>query len=176
DDLFTLAHDRKGLLRKALSQHAATNAKFQGVLKRLEECERRFTHDTPFAFYAWLLGGDGGRARILRRLGHEANDALDEFLELALNYERKAPASLQGFMAWLRAADTEVKRDVEISRNEVRVMTVHGAKGLEASVVIMVDTTTSPSDAQRLRLIRLPRGNGGEVTVWAGRKADDPSP
>jgi hypothetical protein len=91
-----------------------------------------FRSETPFAFYAWLLGGDGGRARILRRLGHEANDALDEFLELALGYERKAPASLQGFMAWLRAADTEVKRDMEISRDEVRVMTVHGAKGLEA--------------------------------------------
>ena len=123
-------------------------------MKRLEECERRFRHDTPFAFYAWLLGGDGGRARILRRLGHEANDALDEFLELALNYERKAPASLQGFMAWLRSADTEVKRDMEISRDEVRVMTVHGAKGLEAPVVIMVDTTSSPSDTQRLPLIR----------------------
>ena len=132
--------------------------------------------ETPFAFYAWLLGGDGGRARILRRLGHEANDALDEFLELALDYERKAPASLQGFMAWLRAADTEVKRDMEISRDEVRVMTVHGAKGLEASVVFMVDTTSSPADTQRLRLIHVPRGNGGEVVVWAGRKADDPSP
>ena len=130
--------------------------------------------ETPFAFYAWLLGGDGGRQRILRRLGHEANDALDEFLELALNYERKAPASLQGFMAWLRSADTEVKRDMEISRDEVRVMTVHGAKGLEASVVFMVDTTSSPSDTQRLRLINVPRGNGGEVVVWAGRKADDP--
>jgi ATP-dependent helicase/nuclease subunit A len=70
NDLFALAYDRKGSLRKALSQAAATNAKFQGVLKRLEECERRFAHDTPFAFYAWLLGGDGGRARILKRLGH----------------------------------------------------------------------------------------------------------
>jgi len=176
DDLFALAYERKGSLRKALSQHAATNPKFKAVLERLEECERRFTHDTPFAFYAWLLGGDGGRARILRRLGHEANDALDEFLELALNYERKAPASLQGFMAWLRSADTEVKRDMEISRDEVRVMTVHGAKGLEAPVVIMVDTTSSPSDTQRLRLIQVPRGNGGDVTVWAGRKADDPAP
>ena len=175
DDLFTLAYDRKSSLRHALSQHTATDVKFQPALRRLEECEYRFAHDTPFAFYAWLLGGDGGRARILRRLGHEANDALDEFLELALNYERKAPASLQGFMAWLRAADTEVKRDMEISRDEVRVMTVHGAKGLEASVVIMVDTTSSPSDTQRLRLIQVPRGNGGEVTVWAGKKADDPA-
>ena len=133
---------------------------------------------TPFAFYAWLLGGDGGRQRILKRLGHEANDALDEFLELALGYERKAPASLQGFMAWLRAADTEVKRDMEISRDEVRVMTVHGAKGLEASVVFLVDTTTSPTDTQRLRLIHVPNhkapGAPG-IVVWAGKKADDPA-
>jgi ATP-dependent helicase/nuclease subunit A len=175
DDLFTLAWDRKGSLRKALSGHAAANTKFEETLKRLEQCERCFAQETPFAFYAWLLGGDGGRARILKRLGHEANDALDEFLELALNYERKAPASLQGFMAWLRSADTEVKRDMEISRDEVRVMTVHGAKGLEASVVIMVDTTSSPSDTQRLRLIQVPRAGGGEVTVWASRKADDPA-
>ena len=110
-----------------------------------------------------------------RRLGHEANDALDEFLELALNYERKAPASLQGFMAWLRAADTEVKRDMEISRDEVRVMTVHGAKGLEASVVFLVDTTTSPSDTQRLRLIHLPQGNAGRTrTVWWSGPAERP--
>ena len=158
DELFTLAWNRKGSLRDALTAHAAESGKFKDALDRLAECERRFRTETPFAFYAWLLGGDGGRARILRRLGHEANDALDEFLELALSYERKAPASLQGFMAWLRAADTEVKRDMEISRDEVRVMTVHGAKGLEAPVVFLADTTTSPSDTQRLRLIHLPQG------------------
>jgi ATP-dependent helicase/nuclease subunit A len=174
DELFTLAWNRKGTLRDALTAHTAEGGRFRGALDRLAECERRFRTETPFAFYAWLLGGDDGRARILRRLGHEANDALDEFLELAMSYEKKAPASLQGFMAWLRAADTEVKRDMEISRDEVRVMTVHGAKGLEAPVVIMADTTTSPSDTQRLRLVHLPQGNGGKVMVWAGRKADDP--
>ena len=174
NDLFRLAHERRGSLRQALARQAAGDAKFRDVLDRLEQCERRFVQDTPFAFYAWLLGGDGGRKRFLRRLGHEANDALDEFLELALNYERKAPASLQGFVAWLRAADTEVKRDMEISRDEVRVMTVHGAKGLEASVVFLVDTTSSPSDTQRLRLIHLPDGKGGKVVVWAGQKAEDP--
>ena len=178
DDLFALAWERKGSLRRALGDHAATSDKFAIALRRLEACERRFTIETPFAFYAWLLGGDGGRARILKRLGHEATDALDEFLELALSYERKAPASLQGFMAWLRAADTEVKRDMEITRDEVRVMTVHGAKGLEAPVVFLVDTTTSPRDTQRLRLVHLPTGNAAPnahgVTVWAGRKAEDP--
>ncbi|MBA2400069.1 MAG: double-strand break repair helicase AddA [Bradyrhizobium sp.] len=179
DDLFKLAWQRRGSLRHALSAQAASDERIAKALKRLEQCERRFVSETPFAFFAWLLGGDGGRARILRRLGHEANDALDEFLELALNYERKAPAALQGFVAWLRAADLEVKRDMEISRDEVRVMTVHGAKGLEASVVFLVDTTTSPSDTQRLKLINLPQGNAGPhapgVVVWAGRKADDPA-
>jgi ATP-dependent helicase/nuclease subunit A len=178
DDLFKLAWQRKGSLRHALSEHAATDRKFEGALRRLKECERRFANETPFSFYAWLLGGDQGRARILRRLGHEANDALDEFLELALGYERKAPASLQGFMAWLRAADTEVKRDMEISRDEVRVMTVHGAKGLEAPVVFLVDTTTSPADTTRLKLVRMPQGNAAPhapgVVVWAGKKAEDP--
>jgi ATP-dependent helicase/nuclease subunit A len=81
-------------------------------------------------------------------------------------------------MAWLRAADTEVKRDMEISRDEVRVMTVHGAKGLEASVVFLADTVTSPADTERLSLIRMARGNApadaAGVTVWAGRKAEDP--
>jgi ATP-dependent helicase/nuclease subunit A len=178
DDLFKLAWQRKGSLREQLNHHAATDSRLSGALGRLEQCERRSVTETPFAFHAWLLGGDGGRARILKRLGHEANDALDEFLELALAYERKAPASPQGFLAWLRAADTEVKRDMEISRDEVRVMTVHGAKGLEASVVFLVDTTTSPSDTQRLRLIHLPQGNSPPhapgVVVWAGKKAEDP--
>jgi ATP-dependent helicase/nuclease subunit A len=171
DDLFKLAWQRKGSLRRALNHHGETDGSFKEALKRLQECERLFVKQTPFGFYAWLLGGDKGRARILKRLGHEANDALDEFLELALGYERKAPASLQGFMAWLRTADLEVKRDMEISRDEVRVMTVHGAKGLEASVVFLVDTTTSPSDTQRLKLIHLPQG----AVVWAGRKAEDPA-
>jgi ATP-dependent helicase/nuclease subunit A len=178
DDLFKLAYERTGSLRDALGEQAASNPKLGGAFRRLLACEKRFASETPFAFYAWLLGGDHGRARILRRLGHEANDALDEFLELALGYERKAPASLQGFVAWLRAADTEVKRDMEITRDEVRVMTVHGAKGLEAPVVFMVDTTSSPADSQRLNLIHLPQGNAAPnspgVVVWAGKKADDP--
>ncbi|MCL2713629.1 MAG: double-strand break repair helicase AddA [Alphaproteobacteria bacterium] len=171
DDLFKLGHDREGTLRQALEAQAAGNARFDEARGRLVACEVR-AQESPFAFYAWVLG-DGGRARMLRRLGPEANDALDEFLELALSYETKAPASLQGFMAWLRAADTEVKRDMEISRDEVRVMTVHGAKGLEAPVVFLVDTTTSPTDRPKLPLIDMGEA-AGDVVVWAGSRDEDP--
>ena len=77
----------------------------------------------------------GGRKAFLARLGHEANDAIDEFLNLALDYETRETPSLQGFVAWLRTASAAVKRDMEMARDEVRVMTVHGAKGLEAPIV-----------------------------------------
>lgn len=176
-DLLKFAPLRKGSLRDALEASASKDDKLKTARDRLVVCEQRFAGETPFAFFAWLLGGDGGRARILKRLGPEANDALDEFLELALSYEQKEPASLQGFMAWLRTAETEVKRDMEARRDEVRVMTVHGAKGLEASVVFLIDTTTSPADTQRQNLIHLPQGNADPhaagVVIWAGKKADD---
>jgi ATP-dependent helicase/nuclease subunit A len=171
EQLFTLAHGRKGTLRAALARHAETDAAFREAFALLQRCEQRAINTMPFAFYAWLLGGERGRAKVFQRLNHEPSDALDEFLELALTYEQRGPASLQGFMAWLRAAETEIKRDMEMARDEVRVMTVHGSKGLEAPVVFLMDTTSSPTDTRRLNLIRLPQGG---CVVWGGRKADDP--
>ncbi len=80
----------------------------------------------------------GGASRA--RLGAEADEVLDEFLARALAQETEQAPSLQGFAAWMREAATEIKRDADIGRDEVRVMTVHGAKGLEADVVFLVDT------------------------------------
>ncbi|RYE60149.1 MAG: double-strand break repair helicase AddA, partial [Hyphomicrobiales bacterium] len=172
EQLFTLAYNRRNKsLRQSLAEHARSDAAFANALKRLVACETRAMNTTPFAFYSWLLGGDGGRQRIFQRLNHEPGDALDEFLQLALNYEQREPASLQGFMTWLRAADIEIKRDMELSRDEVRVMTVHGSKGLEAPVVFLMDTTSSPTDNQRLSLIPLTPGG---CVVWGGRQSDDP--
>ncbi len=177
DDLYKIAWERKGTLRAALSAHADDDPRFAAALRTLEACEAHKAA-APFDFYAWLLGGGRGRAKILGRLGPEANDALDEFLELALTFERRGPATLQGFVTWLRSADTDIKRDLEIARDEVRVMTVHGAKGLEAPVVFLADTTATPMERPRLGLIKVPSGPhappGATCMVWAGGKADDP--
>ena len=104
---------------------------------------RRFV--PPYELYGEILGAEGGRRALLHRLGPEAEDPVDEFLALALAYEREHVPSLQGFLRWLTAADTEVKRDFAARpRDEVRILTVHGAKGLEAPVVFLPDTMAVP--------------------------------
>ena len=170
EDLFAIAWDRgRTPLRAVLERKAAEREPFAQAAARLDALALAARQETPFAFYASLLGHGGGRRRFLARLGLEANDALDEFLNLALDYERRETPSLQGFLAWLRAARAEVKRDMEIARDEVRVMTVHGAKGLEAPIVILADTMTPPAGPRPPRLLEL----GDGAMVWAGRKDDD---
>jgi len=172
-ELFDLAHDRTGTLAEAVRQRRADLA------DRLNALGRDARRLSPFAFYAELLGSGGGRKAFLSRLGPEANDAIDEFLNLALGYESRETPSLQGFVDWIRNASAEVKRDMEIARDEVRVMTVHGAKGLEAPVVVLADTTTPPGGpAQRQpRLLMLsPDGAPPDTPscmVWVPNKNGD---
>src|SRR5215471_6926435 len=171
--LFELAWDRAGTLRSALSEKANDNPRFAEAVAQLDTSASAARQRTPFAFFAWLLGPEGGRRKFLARLGPEAADALDEFLELALDYEQHETPSLQGFIAWLRAATIEIKRDMEMTRDEVRVMTVHGAKGLEAPIVILADTTTRPSGPRPPRLLTIPTPGGPDRMVWAGASATD---
>ncbi len=178
DLLFALAWNRTASLRDTLAARADERPEFAAAASLLTRCARTAREATPFAFFAWLLGPEGGRRRIFARLGVEAADALEEFLELALAYERQEPPSLQGFLSWLRATEAEVKRDMEIERDEVRVMTVHGAKGLEAPVVILADTTTPPAGrpgTAPLLTVPQPRAAPGTppCMVWPGRAKDD---
>ncbi|MGB6350016.1 MAG: double-strand break repair helicase AddA [Pseudolabrys sp.] len=174
DALFKLAWSRKGNLFSALRSQRPELA---DLFERMRNAAREMS---PFTFYAWLLGAEEGRKKILARLGHEASDALDEFLNLALDYEHTEIPSLQGYIAWLRAAGAEVKRDMEMDRDEVRVLTVHGAKGLEAPVVILADTTTPAQGWHPPRLLHLTQdkpvpGAAGRM-VWAGSKDKDVGP
>ena len=172
EQLFDLAWNRKGSLRESLHAKAIGDLIFAPIDTALEELAYAARRMTPFAFFAHVLGVLHGRAKILARLGPEANDALDEFLNLALDYETKRTPSLQGFAAWLRAARAEVRRDMEMARDEVRVMTVHGAKGLEANTVILADTTTKPGGPKDPPLLELPDG----AMVWGTARANDIGP
>lgn len=118
----------------------------------------------PFEFFSAILGK--ARLRIVSRLGSEANDAIDALLDRALDYEEAHGTSLAGFVNWFQAGDIEIKRNMEQGSGEVRVMTVHGAKGLEAPIVILPDTTSNEGGKSE-SLLMLEGGEGAaRVPLW----------
>ncbi|PYE33131.1 DNA helicase/exodeoxyribonuclease V subunit A [Rhizobium sp. PP-F2F-G38] len=129
--------------------------------------------------YARLLGADGGRAAFLSRLGSEVSDILDEFLTFCLDHEANGLPGLQSFISGLELEAPTIKREQDKERNEVRVMTVHAAKGLEASVVFLVDGSGKAFNNQHvpaLRMVPSPSGRGpdGEtmtIPVWRPPRA-----
>lgn len=180
EDLLRFAPDRPGLLWTALLQAARHDDRLEAPAAQLKRWRAQADFSPPFEFFANLLDRDGARARLLGRLGPEAADAIDEFVNLALNYDEQAPPSLQGFVTWLRAGRREIKRDMEHGRDEVRVMTVHGSKGLEAPIVFLPDTCSAPGSGQPDPLVDL-GGEGvrpglNEVLAWAVRGASKSTP
>ena len=145
EELFALSYNREGSLWNALRERRDETASYREAHDFLAEMRSRADFAPPYEFYAHALGARGMRRRLLKRLGHEANDAIDEFLSLSFAYESANAPSLEGFLHWIERGGAEIKRDMERARDEVRVMTVHGAKGLEADIVILPDTTGLPS-------------------------------
>jgi ATP-dependent helicase/nuclease subunit A len=125
----------------------------------------------PFAFFATLLGPLEGRSQLVARLGSEAGDAIDAFLCFAHTAELTETPSLTAFLNAFESASHTIKRDLDAVRDEVRVMTVHGAKGLEAPIVVVIDGCEVLGKDPPL--IALPDGRGGTIPVWSpGRNAD----
>lgn len=156
DALLAIAHGRKGTLWSALIAAREHDPRFRAAQETLKRWRAKADYTPPFEFLSEIVDREGMRERMLQRLGAEAADAIDELLGLAMSYDESAPPSLTGFLAWLRESEREVKRDMEHGRNEVRIMTVHGAKGLEAPIVFLPDTCSLPSrNGSRPSLIEL---------------------
>ncbi len=157
DDLLRIAPQRKGALWTALLEAARNgDTRIAAAAETIKLWRNRADYMPPFEFYAELLDRDGGRAKLLARLGPEAADAIDEFMNLALVYDEDAPPSLQGFLGAFRQSKREIKRDLEQGADQVRVMTVHGAKGLQAPIVFLPDTCSNGSAASREALVTMP--------------------
>ncbi|MGB1540510.1 MAG: 3'-5' exonuclease, partial [Rickettsiales bacterium] len=172
--LFALAYQRgeaslwSRLQRKAADDPASPEAGARAFLNRLLE---KVDYIRPYELLAHVLETEGGRQALGRRLGDEVFDPLEEFLALSLTYEQSHTPSLQGFLQWLKAGEMEVKRDLEQGVNAVRIMTVHGAKGLQAPIVFLPDTT----DAPRFRNRPLWSESGEPTVLWSpSAKEDDP--
>ncbi|MCJ7422300.1 double-strand break repair helicase AddA [Sphingomicrobium astaxanthinifaciens] len=125
----------------------------------------------PGAFLEAILSGPmDGRRKLMARLGHDARDPIEELLNAALDFERNDSGSLDHFLARIEADDSEVKREAGGKGAEVRVMTVHGAKGLEAPVVILADATWDPARGGTRPTVTLPLDDLGEMPLLQPRK------
>ncbi|MEZ5923384.1 MAG: double-strand break repair helicase AddA [Hyphomicrobiaceae bacterium] len=177
DDLLTIGLGRRGSLWSALLAVASSGPeRLQRAAERLKRWRSRADYLPPFEFYASILDSDGLRRAMLERLGPEAGDAIDAFLNLALRFDEMHAPSLQGFLDFVRRAEPEIRRDMEQGRDEVRVMTVHGAKGLEAPIVFLPDTCLA-AGGDRDPLVELETGPQPEAAarlfVWAIKGAGE---
>ena len=173
DDLLRLAPGRTGSLEAALRDSDLPRDRTAAA--QLGVWRDRAASLTPFAFYTRLLGPDGGRKKMLARLGPEAADVLDEFLALTLAHERDGAPSLLAFLARLEGVDVSIKRDLEAASDAVRVMTVHAAKGLEAKIVFLPDTCGMPTGKHDPKLFRLDpeRSGAPALLAWSPRADED---
>jgi ATP-dependent helicase/nuclease subunit A len=165
--LFALAQGRKGYLWTALREAEAAHPE---TLRILHDLRDQADYLRPYDLVERALTRHGGRLRLLARLGDEAEDGIDELLSQALAYERTEVPSLTGFLGWLQADEVEVKRQMDSAGGRIRVMTVHGAKGLEAPIVILPETQDrKPPDGAEI----VPLSDA--VAVWRTPAAESPA-
>jgi len=165
DSLMELAADRRATLYESLRTRAAERPEWQLAETFFTTLLSRVDYAAPHDLLSEALGPLGARARLFARLGPQAAEPVDELLSAALLYAGSHPASLQGFLHWLELSAAEVKREGETEGDTVRIMTVHGSKGLEASLVILPDTTLLPPAEQGIAWT-VDKSTGAELPLW----------
>ncbi len=167
-ELFQLAQGRKGTLWASLLAH---RDQFSLAHAMLSDILNRADFERPFELVQRILLRYHGRRNILARLGHEAEEAVDQLLAETLNYERIEAPTLTGFLDWFENGDIVAKRQMDGSADLVRIMTVHGSKGLEAPIVILPDTLP-PKPQDTSKLYALPNG----TVAWKSNSKEASGP
>ena len=165
-DLFDLAHRRTQThLWPALRDRQGD---FPETFRVLNDLRDNIDFLRPYELIERILTRHGGRQKLLARLGTEAEDGINALLAQALGYERTATPSLTGFLVWMKADNLEIKRQIDSASDQIRVMTVHGSKGLESPIVILPDTAPRKLDIKN-EIIDL-----DDMAVW--RPKSDATP
>lgn len=171
EELFQLAAHRKGSLWQSLCIHASSHQSFKTAFENLSNYRILVDKIPVFEFYSHILNNDKGRQKILARLGVEANDVLDAFMDYTLTIQKTGLPGLQAFLETLNANDPEIKREFDQNHEEIRIMTVHAAKGLEAAVVFLVDPGSAIWHPQHApHLLETPssdgQGRNKQAFIW----------
>ncbi len=163
DDLFELAHRRgKDVPLWRVLCDRREEPRFKAAHAFLQRLSDMADHVQPYEFYSTILGPMGGWPRMMARLGLDAADPIEEFLGAAIDFGSLHTPSLERFLHVVESAETEIKRDQDRSDNAVRVLTVHGSKGLEAPIVILPDTFATPENGRHDSEIL----QAGDTPLW----------
>ena len=182
EELFDLCHGRKEPLWSVVRDRRPDIAAW--LKTRID----RSGYNTPYEFFAEILNtpcvadNRTGRRALYARLGMDIQDALDEFLNACLHFEQSHTPSLQTFVTWFLQGEAQIKREQESHKaDQVRIMTVHASKGLQAPIVFLPDTTKILHDHNKGRVRLLwpseqavsENGEGATVPLWSPRKEFD---
>ncbi len=132
--------------REKLSLWSIVQKRLPDIAEKLQKIQNLADKMPVYEFFSYILSPMHGRKAFIRRLGLEANEAIDEFLSLTLQYEQSETPSLQNFIIWFQNRNNIIKRDMDQSQlNAVKIMTIHGSKGLQGNIVFMPDAQRIPS-------------------------------
>lgn len=166
-EIFDLCYNRKASLWEVLRN----NTKVAGYLRYWVEKSGK---TTPYEFFAEALNKScvadsvSGRKAFYARLGYDVEEVLEEFLGLALKYEQSHIPSLQGFVNWFLKGSSEIKREQENGENdEIRIMTAHGAKGLQAPIIFIADAAKKGHDHNKAKVRLLWPEDKTGLPLWA---------
>ena len=163
-ELFDLAHDREDrFLWEELKKRSDIFTHEYLVLNNLLAS---IDYLRPYELLEKILNQYSGRANLISRLGAEAEDAIDALLSLSIDYEKQETPSLTGFLSWVSTSGFEIKRQLTKQENQIRVMTIHGAKGLESPIVILPETQKRKVELRDKILV------GEKIAVWNNKKSE----
>lgn len=174
ETLFQVAHGRSGTLWEALQD--VTTPSVREAVSFLRHMLARVDYIGPYEFFCEALYEQQGFAKIIGRMGEEYREALEELLDCCMAYEQQHTPTMQGFVHWMEASETVLKRDMENATGKVRIMTVHSAKGLEAPVVFLANSSSLPSDNNKVPQPLWTQAGGMAFPSWSiSSKGDDES-
>ncbi|OAO04896.1 double-strand break repair helicase AddA [Sphingomonadales bacterium EhC05] len=147
DDLLARGYRGKQHAEKSLWEYLRSQRELAELIRPLRDLLGIADFNTPYQFLETILSGPmQGRRKLAARLSHAALDPLEELLTTALAFEQDHIPTLHGFLDWFDRGDVEIKREQAEGGNEVRLITVHGAKGLQAPLVILANATFDPAN------------------------------
>ncbi len=157
-DIFALAHTRNSTLWDTLMQRAHEHVHWGQAFEKLKFAQNLAQHSRPYEFYTQILRGNNDTVwqAFIARMGEDVQEILEEFLNIILQYETNNVPSLFGFVQWMRTTQHQLKREMSETSHNIRILTVHNAKGLEAPIVLLAETCLADNPQKTPKILPVP--------------------